>query len=211
MLVTENDDSNTDKVKDEGAVKDTEEKEKQGREDGESITTAEASDGNKDEDLSPNTEASPREAILLSIGTPLKGMFTNKEAFDHVRGVALKNTKSKWKTANKDNPKKIKTGWGKDTQIYDGEIQSTGIDDEGQRYYNCVFHLPQKDMRLDINDVNRFDFLINSERSHDDEPGEEVDTFSSEQPTEETGIERIYKVNWHQDEEDPTLFMPMCC
>ena len=105
MLVTENDDSNTDKVKDEGAVKDTEEKEKQGREDGESITTAEASDGNKDEDLSPNTEASPREAILLSIGTPLKGMFTNKEAFDHVRNVALKNMKSKWKTANKDNPK----------------------------------------------------------------------------------------------------------
>jgi hypothetical protein len=72
-----------------------------------------------------------------------------------------------------------------------------------------VFHLPQKDMRLDINDINMFDFLINSERSHDDEPGEEVDTFSSEQPTEETGIERIYKVNWHQDEEDPTLFMPV--
>ncbi len=141
------------------------------------------------------------EIALLPIGTVLKGEFTNNEVWKNLSRHYKDKLKIAWREENSNDEDIIKLGWGKTTEFYDGKIIGTDIDFYGQRFYKCVFDLPDDDRELDINDSAMWMVLP--------EPNDVVHPLPDEQPKKENMIDRILVVNWHQDDDDDNKFMPV--
>ncbi len=141
------------------------------------------------------------EIALLPSGTVLKGEFTNSEVWKNLGRYKKDKLKKAWLKENSNDEDKIKLGWGKTTEFYDGKIIGTDIDFDGQRYFKCVFDLPDDDRELEFNDSAMWQVLPKA--------NEVVHPLLDEQPKKEITIERILAVNWHLDEDDDNKFMPV--
>jgi hypothetical protein len=97
---------------------------------------------------SPTLRAPP---IKWNIGTKLAAFFENADLYKGGSAASVAKVKKAWELANAHDKKKVRKGWMKDGETFNGVIASTFVTDANARMYKCVFETPMKDT-LDLDE-----------------------------------------------------------
>jgi hypothetical protein len=89
--------------------------------------------------------------VKWKIGTKVAAFFENADLYKGSSAPSVAKVKKAWKIANAHDKKKLRKGWMKDGETFNGVIASTFLTDANARMYKCVFESPMKDT-LDLDE-----------------------------------------------------------